>query len=178
MREIIDTFDKKLISIIMYLPASWHGFFLIITSLGDPIVTVGIGIAIAFFGFIQQNMRLALSGSMVWVALIAGSGLKLLFERQRPLTEYAANLQIHTYSFPSGHSSGSVVAYGLVAYICWHILPQPWGWIIAILAMILIVSIGMSRIYLGAHFPSDVLAGWILGCIALSIIIFIVRPLE
>ncbi len=160
---------------------AWPGWlkpmFLAATALGDPIVTVLIGIGVVCYGFLQHNMRLALAGASIWLTLGIGSLLKLLVGRQRPLTEYAANLQIPTLSFPSGHSSGSVIAYGLLAYIAWHLLPQPWNYLAAAALVILIILIGISRIYLGAHFPSDVVAGWLLGVVMLCIVIFILRPL-
>jgi undecaprenyl-diphosphatase len=102
--------------------------------------------------------------------------IKLLFQRDRPETGYVEEMLIHSYSFPSGHSAGSMVVYGLVAYLALHSLPAPWGMIVAILLGILILSIGISRIYLGAHFATDVLGGWLIGAIGLAIIILIIKP--
>lgn len=177
MREAIRVFDQRLTQYILHIPESWRGFFLLVTSLGDPIVTVGIGIIVTAIGWMQHNIRLCIAGASIWVTLLIGSGLKLLFGRARPVTEYAANLRIDTFSFPSGHSSGAMIAYGLIAYVCWQVLPQPWGWIVAIICGLIIFGVGISRVYLGAHFPSDVIAGWALGAVALLIVIFVVRPL-
>ncbi len=140
-------------------------------------VTLTIGSGIALYGYLQSNLRLALSGLAVWLTLGIGSIIKLLIGRDRPLTEYSTNLYLQTNSFPSGHSSGSAIAYGLLAYLAWHLLPQPWNYIATALLVLLIILIGISRVYLGAHFPSDVAAGWLLGGAALCIVIFIVRPL-
>jgi undecaprenyl-diphosphatase len=82
----------------------------------------------------------------------------------------------NSYSFPSGHTVGSTVIYGLLAYLAWQYLPQPWNVIGAIFCVLLILLISLSRIYLGAHFPSDVVAGWVLGAIGLAVIIFVVKP--
>lgn len=178
MRSIITQFDKRIISLIALLPESWRQFFILVTSLGDPIITLGIGGAIIATGLYMNNMRLAVSGVVVWTTLIIGSIIKLLVSRARPLTEYAANLRVDTYSFPSGHSSGSMIAYGLLAYLSWYVLPPPLAIIVTLLCVVIIFGVGVSRVYLGAHFPSDVLAGWILGLTALGIIIIFVKPLQ
>ncbi len=170
-------FDATVTRVIAGWPESWRSFFVLATHLGDPIVTISIGLAIAIVGYVQSHVRLMIAGATIWVTLGAGSLLKLMFGRERPLTEYAANLRIDTFSFPSGHSSGAMVAYGLLAYLAWHALPQPWGYIVAVLCALVIIIVGISRVYLGAHFPSDVVAGWLLGCVGLLIIIYVVRPL-
>lgn len=178
MKPFIESFDLRITQYVLRIPESWNGFFVAVTSLGDPVLTVGIGILIVAYGIWAHALRLIIAGSLVWATLITGSILKLLFSRERPMTEYAANLRVDTFSFPSGHSSGSMIAYGLLAYIAIKLLPQPYGWIAAIVCALIIFLVGISRIYLGAHYPSDVLAGWILGALFLLIIIFVVRPLS
>lgn len=178
MRPIVKNFDVTFTRLVTALPDSWQPVFLFITNLGDPIVTISIGAAVAAVGIVQSNAKLVFSGVMVWLTLLVGAVLKLLFGRARPVSEYSANLRLDTFSFPSGHSSGSMIAYGLVAYVAWHMLPQPWNYIVAVGCGVLIALIGISRVYLGAHFPSDVVAGWLLGALALLIIIFVIRPLS
>lgn len=178
MHTLFHQFDQKVTNWIAKWPQSYQSFFHFITFLGDPIVTISIGIVIAIVGFVQSNIRLVLSGMTIWVTLGLGSILKLLFNRARPLSEYASNMRIDTFSFPSGHTSGSTIAYGLIAYLAWYVLPQPWNIIVAALCVVLIIAIGISRIYLGAHFPTDVVAGWLLGSAALIIIVYILRPLS
>jgi membrane-associated phospholipid phosphatase len=178
MKALLKTFDLHVTQFVLRIPESWNGFFVAITTLGDPVLTVGIGIAVAAYGVWTHAARLIIAGSLVWVTLIVGSLLKMLFGRARPMTEYAANLRVDTFSFPSGHSSGSMIAYGLLAYIAIKVLPQPYGWIAAGICALIIFLIGVSRIYLGAHFPSDVLAGWLLGGIFLTVIVLVVRPLS
>lgn len=176
MRTIIRHFDTKLVDLITGLPISWQPFFIFITNLGHPAVPVGIGLAVLIVGAVQSNVRLALSGVTIWAALAMGSILKLLINRPRPITEYAASIWLDKLSFPSGHATGSTVAYGLLAYFAWQLLPQPWNYIVVALLGLLILLIGVSRVYLGAHFPSDVIAGWLLGGAALLIIIFVITP--
>lgn len=177
MKEYIRQFDSYATRVVTSWPESWRGFFALVTNLGDPVVTIGIGVVIAVLGFWQTQLRLVLAGAGIWLTLAVGSLLKLSFGRERPLTEYAANLRIDTFSFPSGHTSGATVAYGLLAYLAWQLLPQPWGYVVAALCVLVIIAVGVSRVYLGAHFPSDVVAGWVLGVVGLLIIVFVVRPL-
>ena len=75
------------------------------------------------------------------------------------------------YGFPSGHAQMSVTVWGALAIRVQKI----WFWILAI---IIVLLIGFSRIYLGVHFPTDVIAGWIIGCILLAIYVVARSPLE
>ena len=177
MRTLLHEFDEKVSGMITSLPIFLHQFFIFITTLGDPLVTIGIGGAVALWGYLGANTRLLISGTVVWITLIIGLILKILFGRARPLTEYAANIRVDAFSFPSGHASGSIIAYGLLAYIAWQVLPQPWSSIVVVALIALIILIGISRIYLGAHFPSDVIAGWLLGGVVLAMVIFVITPI-
>lgn len=140
--------------------------FLILTNMGDPITTCLIAAAIAVYGSLTDQTPLIISGVFVPLTLLIGAILKVYFERARPTTNYAMNMRIHTYSFPSGHSSGAAVAYGALAMalIASTTLSPALLLSTGILA---VVGVGLSRVYLGAHFPSDVIAGWLLGCIML-----------
>ncbi len=151
-------------------------FFEFMTMLGDPIAITVVTIAVIGSGLYASNFRIAVSGAIIPLTLIVGALLKLLFERARPVTEYAMNMKLQTFSFPSGHSSGSMIAYGLLAYIAYVKLPEPWNYIVCVVLALIPIFVGLSRVYLGAHFPSDVLAGWVLGLIALCLVIFVVRP--
>lgn len=176
MPGLLKKFDITVTNAVVSLPSSWTHFFTSITNLGDPIITVSIGVVAMGYGWITSNMRLAVAGGIAPATLVVGSCVKMIIARERPLTGYAANMRIDTFSFPSGHTSGATIAYGLLAYLVLQYLPAPFSYIAAGLFIGLIVIIGISRVYLGAHFPSDVIAGWLLGLAALGIIIFVVRP--
>nr|WP_286183580.1 phosphatase PAP2 family protein [Bacillus sp. ISL-55] len=114
-------------------------------------------------------------GILFLLIAIGGGGaltklLKQLFGRGRP----SINPEIDAigYSFPSGHSMGSLIFYGLIAYFIVRSARKPFTkWMTTIVAGFLVVCIGFTRIYLGAHFPSDVLAGHLAGTIWLLITI-------
>jgi len=110
----------------------------------------------------------------IWLlATLAGAtvlslALKSAFHRPRPTLFFGA--VPHTYSFPSGHSMFSFCFYGVLAgLLTARIDSRPLRiliWIVAAAALVL--SIGLSRIYLGVHYPSDVLAGYLAGAIWVS----------
>src|SRR5258708_35319200 len=71
-------------------------------------------------------------------------------------------MQAGSFSFPSGHAMGSMIGYGMLIwtlFVIWH--PRhTWKVVIYLLAGLLVVAIGLSRIFLGVHYPSDVVGGW------------------
>lgn len=176
MRPLLHDFDLRATTLVQGWPESVRAAMLVATFIGEPVFTVGIGIAIAAFGWFRANVGLFTAGVIAIGTVLVGAFIKLIFHRPRPLTEYVAMMRFETFSFPSGHAVGSTVTYGLLAYLLWHFLPAPWNYIVAIGLVGIIVLIGISRIYLGAHFPSDVVAGWLVGGLGLVIIIFIVQP--
>ena len=176
MKHFITTFDTIITQYITSWAPTLRPLFLLVTTLGSPVATMTIGGGIALYGYFHANLRLAIAGIAIWLTIGTGAIIKLIIARERPLTEYAANLALATHSFPSGHTSGSTVAYGLLAYLAWQLIPQPLGSIVVITLIVLIIFIGISRVYLGAHFPSDIVGGWLLGAIVLCGIIVIVRP--
>ncbi|MDR7869037.1 MAG: phosphatase PAP2 family protein [Sporomusaceae bacterium] len=98
--------------------------------------------------------------------------LKHLFERARP--DLFKVINAAGYSFPSGHAMVSLCFYGMVAYLlCRHIRRLPMQLFVYSLAAVLVSVIGFSRIYLGVHYPSDVLGGyfaggtWLVFCVSL-----------
>ena len=160
------------------LPRSWDSFFLVTTRLGDPMTVCLIAIIIGTWAFTERSIRLAIAAASIPATLTIGYGLKLFFERARPLIDLGYNLRLDSFSFPSGHSSGSMIAYGLLSYIAWLSLPTPWNLVIAVILGVVPFAVGISRIYLGVHYPSDVVVGWGLGLVVLAIVIFVVRPLS
>jgi undecaprenyl-diphosphatase len=105
--------------------------------------------------------------ALVWIVAVAGNGvlnraLKALFRRVRPVHDEPLVLA-DGYSFPSGHSSGAVVAYGMLVYLSMRLLPAPWHLPAVLLATTIAFATGASRVFLQVHFASDVLAGFASG---------------
>jgi len=94
--------------------------------------------------------------------------LKQIFGRVRPLQPEGFVLE-QGFSFPSGHSSGSVVAYGMLAYVAVRLLPARWHLPVLLAAMALAFTVGASRMFLRVHFASDVIAGFASGAAWLAV---------
>lgn len=147
-----------------------------VTHFGDTATLTGLCTAVALWLLWRQRRALALG----WVLAVAGNSvlnvsLKGIFERVRPLHEHGLAMA-QGYSFPSGHSSGSVVAYGMLAYVVLRNLPATaprWvGLPVLLLAASIAFATGWSRVFLQVHYASDVLAGfasglaWLVVCIS------------
>jgi membrane-associated phospholipid phosphatase len=147
-------------------------FFSAITWLGSGVVLS----AIAGAGIVLLLLRrqLLLSGAWVLAGIGGGllnRGLKALFERERP-EALAGVILPASWSFPSGHSMGSLVVYGMLAYVTVLSVERAAIRIAVICAAtVLVVLIGMSRIYLGVHYFSDVIGGYAAGSVWLAVII-------
>lgn len=143
-----------------------------ITHLADPLSLWGVGLALGYVLWRQREPALAIA----WLAALGGNALlnpalKRSYERLRPDADLSG-LLAHGYSFPSGHTSGAVVCFGMAAYLAWRLLPPRWHLPACLLAVELALLVGASRIWLQAHYLSDVLAGiasggaWLALCIA------------
>jgi undecaprenyl-diphosphatase len=89
--------------------------------------------------------------------------LKLQFNRPRPHV-FIWGTQAFGSSFPSGHAMGATITYSTVAYLAARLQRRAWArWLTMFVALLVILLIGVSRMYLGVHYPSDVLAGVIMG---------------
>jgi membrane protein DedA with SNARE-associated domain/membrane-associated phospholipid phosphatase len=147
-------------------------FFLVVTAFGsiEAVVLLGLGVA----AFLAWGRRWLFLGS--WLAAVAGSAvlnqlLKGLFARPRPFFEHPLLIE-SSYSFPSGHAMESFVVYGMLAYFAVLAL-RTWKARVAAVfgAALLVMLIGFSRMYLGVHYFSDVLAGYAAGGVWLSALI-------
>ena len=165
----------------------FHGYWgpipnqimLLFTMLGDPAVLIPL---LLFVG-----ITLLARGRWIDAAglLLAGGGagllnqlLKDIFQRVRP-SLFDGPFHLTSYSFPSGHSMGSIACYGMLAYIAIQLLTHRVARVaVAIAAALLILCIGISRIYFNVHYPTDVLGGFIAGAIWLVFSIVVVQTAE
>jgi membrane-associated phospholipid phosphatase len=143
-----------------------------VTHLADPLSLWAAAGVLALLLWRRHERALAIA----WLAALGGNALlnpalKRAFERLRPEADLSG-LVAHGYSFPSGHTSGAVVAFGMAAYLGWRLLPGRWQLPACLLAVVAVLLVGASRIWLQVHYLSDVLAGiasggaWLALCIA------------
>ena len=122
----------------------------------------------------------------LWIVVLAllaralNGALKALFDSPRPtpdlvrVTEHADGL-----GFPSGHAMGSLLCYGAITVVAFRI--QPWRpvrhWVAGVCAVIILL-VGFGRIYVGAHWPSDVLGGYLWGSLLLMGVVLLVAAVQ
>jgi len=144
-------------------------FARIVTSLGS----VGFLIAASVVSGLFLVRRRSWDWLLALVLTMGGGSLlnvmlKHFFHRQRPVFENPL-VTLTSFGFPSGHTMGSTLFFGLLAIIAAHTL-KPWRWrLVAVAtACLLVAAIGLTRIYLGAHYLSDVLAALAAGLVWLA----------
>jgi membrane-associated phospholipid phosphatase len=143
--------------------------FIVITALGSVPAMTALALLIALLLLLRRRWLLTL----VWLIAPFGGGLldmglKGLFERERPPFRDRF-IDETTKSFPSGHSMGSLICYGLLAYLLVLVVRRAWVRLLAVSGLsVLVLAIGFSRIYLGAHYVSDVVGGYAVGGVWLA----------
>ncbi|WP_339228834.1 phosphatase PAP2 family protein [Oceanobacillus sp. FSL K6-2867] len=107
-------------------------------------------------------------GTILFCAAIAGKVLKKAFDRERPA--FLQLIEKTNESFPSGHATGSTIFYGFIGLILVCIIAKIWlKLVVGFITLAWIGFILFTRVYLGAHFPTDVLAGFLFGMAAVFI---------
>lgn len=177
MRQFIRKFDAFWSAEMKKLPRSLHTPMEGITFFGEPLIILPILAALAFFA-INNDDELFLKILVIGLIGIAINSFgKWIFARARPDSLYVKKMWLHTFSFPSGHSGGSVITYGICAIMAWHIFGPTVGIPLMIAAALISFLVGLSRVYLEAHFMSDVIAGWVIGILTLITILVFANPL-
>jgi membrane-associated phospholipid phosphatase len=169
--------------IITWLHGYWGApidqIMLFFTTIGEVWV-LGPLIAVAAYALLRRGRWIDAAGL---VLAAGGAGLlnlllKDLFERTRPAL-FSGPIHLTTYSFPSGHAMGSIAAYGILAFVGARLAHNQLARVaIILIAALLVLCIGLSRVYFGVHYPTDVLGGFLAGAIWLAISIAVVLVVE
>lgn len=142
----------------------WDQVMVGITFLGEPIVLLIIGFVVGIGLLIKDKKAQATTLAIAATGAVALNYLlKDLFARDRPAL-WERIVDVGSYSFPSGHAMISLVVYGMIGYLL-AILFRRWQKSVLFLTILLINSIGLSRLYLGVHWPTDVVAGYAAGLV-------------
>ena len=127
-----------------------------------PAVALG-GLAVLVLAYLHRTFE----ASVVLAAVAAKSFspmLKGLFESPRPDGSSVQVIDVFNgFGFPSGHAMGAMLLYGSLFYVAWRLAPFRGQWLVQALAVLMILGTGFSRIYVGAHWPTDVLGGYLWG---------------
>jgi len=152
-------------------------FLMTLTELGNIrlIIVLTIIIAIVLFSKRRYAEGLWLGGTILFCAAIMGKILKEMFDRERP--QFMQLVERSTESFPSGHATATTIFYGLIGLVIVLAATKAWKKFVAgFISLAWIVFILVTRVYLGVHFPTDVIAGFLYGMAAvfLSVGIYLV----
>ncbi len=144
-------------------PPAVRAAFGVLTHFGEPLVLWALGIVVMAALALRRHYGLAL----VWVAALLGNAvltrlLKIAFARARPLIDGLPG-PASGYSFPSGHSSASITAYTMLAYLGWRLLSPRWHLPLVLAAIVVALTVACSRVFLQVHYASDVTAGLCAG---------------
>ncbi|WP_102272941.1 phosphatase PAP2 family protein [Cytobacillus massiliigabonensis] len=138
----------------------------IFTFIGDTKSVIVLAILVIIFLYVVLKHRIEL---ILFITAIIGSALlnqllKYTFQRARP--ELHRLIEIESYSFPSGHAMNAFTVYTVISFLLWRHIPSRAGrTVLIIISALMIFTIGISRIYLGVHYPSDIVAGYFAsGC--------------
>jgi undecaprenyl-diphosphatase len=166
-------FDAMVISVIHGTRTPWLTAILAPgTNLGAFVVTVPVAVALVSFLLVKRLWTAAaLVVGTFGVGYYWGTLSQEIIERTRP-PQIDAIIPVPTaFSFPSGHSIAAMLLYGAIAFLALRIGRRSWaGVATAAVCVALIVFVGYTRVYLGAHWPTDVIGAWLLGGAWLAII--------
>ena len=143
-------------------------FFQAVSVLGSSGTWAAVALVVAALLVLRRRWLLAAG----WVAALLGAGLldlalEILVHRPRPMAAEAF-AQAPAWSFPGGHSMGALIGFGMLAYLVLPLVRGRARTLVLALATLLIGLVGFSRLYLGAHYFSDVAAGYAAGVVWLS----------
>ncbi len=175
MHQMLRNFDETIAVWVKHMPANLLPIVTAISFIGHPTFIITLAVISATCASIKGYQRIAYALIATTLAMGGNTIIKYLVHRTRPETIYVESMKIQSYSFPSGHTFGATVLYGLLAYLAYVHLPNPWNIIVPGVLVGIILLVGISRVYLGAHFPSDVVMGWFLGTISLAVIIKLLK---
>ena len=154
-------FDEPLLRRMRELASDgWDGFFVVVSRIGYAHGVIPADIALVLALAAWRRWREAVFAALAFCgSALLNIGAKQFFQRDRP-SLWDSIAPEHTFSFPSGHAMGSMTLAAVVVLLVWH---TRWRRIVLPAAIFFVTMVGLSRLYLGVHYPSDILGGWCAG---------------
>lgn len=179
----IELFDTRVMDFFISLRSpGLTDIVVFITNIGDIygyLVLTTIAVVVFFWNYKSLKFSLQLIGIQL-ISILSNIALKRVIDRARPSEEHL--VVIKSLSYPSGHAMSAIAFYGFLIYLLFQVkMPKALRLVLIGVFIFMILAIGLSRIYLGVHYPSDVVGGFIAGliwvtfCITLFNIIDVLR---
>lgn len=178
--DVLASYDHQITqNVISYRSPTLTEYFIFVTRIGDVygyLVVIGLCAFISLVVFKKWKYMVQIT-LVLFLSALSNLVLKRFINRARPDIEHLVTVE--TLSYPSGHAMAAMAFYGFLAYLFYKFKINIFIKVIAILTLaVLIISIGISRIYLGVHFPSDIAGGFIAGAIWVIFCIVIFNIIE
>jgi undecaprenyl-diphosphatase len=144
--------------------AGAKGGLIALQEISQPVRVYVVAVLVALWAWKFRGLRNRALWAIVTMMISWNLGLdaKLLVQRARPVIKDPIS-HAPGYSFPSGHAFNTTVIATVMVFLLWPLMSATGRRVAIALAVVASVAVGLDRIFLGVHFPSDVLAGWILG---------------
>lgn len=176
----LDFFDEAVTGFVLsFRQEALTGFFQFMTHMGDRVAYGVITLIIGAYFFIKhRSWRFILEIlAVMTLSTLSNIMIKRVVNRARPPHEHLAF--VDTLSYPSGHSMSAMAFYGFLIYLVFQLKLSRFFKILLISVLVLLIlTVGLSRIYLGVHYPSDVAAGFMGGLIWVTFCIIIFNVIE
>lgn len=164
-------FDKNIqMALRGSLPAMVSRFWTTVTLLGNVSVLLGLTLVLALFFYIKQwkAEALFLIGSFAAVGGVS-TALKYLYQRPRPSLDWL--MDTSGYSFPSWHTAGTFMIAGFICIVIQQRMENGFLKKLAQVVLVLLaILVALSRIYIGVHYPTDIIGGWLLSVTLLHLV--------
>lgn len=159
--------DDTVIATATGLTRNWGlaSALIFLQAISHPFVVYTAATSVVAWTWVAKGFR----GRAIWafstmmVGWVVGEIMKLIVQRVRPDLDSPMS-HPGGYSFPSGHALNITVATSVMLLLLWPLLGAIRRVLAVVLAALVVLAVGLDRIFLGVHFPSDVLAGYVLGC--------------
>ena len=164
----IDSFNATINALVHGTRGMLDGFFVTITTLGDLLPMTALCLIVcAILAIARKWDSLAFFATNVLLAVVCVQALKFIFAVPRPGVETLVPIP-GSFSFPSAHSFCSLIVFGMIGLLIFRAMnrkgvPYNAAIVPGIILVVFAILIGISRIYVGVHWPSDVLGGWLLA---------------